>query len=79
MIIKNLQVNNFGKLKNRDIELDNGINLVYGKNESGKSTLLKFITSMFYGASKNKNGKRISDFEKYTPWEDRRIFWQNKI
>ncbi len=23
---------------------------------------------MFYGVSKNKNGKPISDFEKYTPW-----------
>lgn len=70
MIIKNLQINSFGKLKDRNIELNNGINVIYGENESGKSTLLKFITSMFYGASKNKNGKRISDFEKYTPWEE---------
>ena len=70
MQIKNLQINNFGKLKNREIELNNGINIIFGENESGKSTLLKFITSMFYGASKNKNGRRISDFEKYTPWEE---------
>lgn len=70
MNIKNLQINNFGKLKNKNIELNNGINIIFGENESGKSTLLKFITSMFYGVSKNKNGKRITDFEKYTPWED---------
>ena len=68
MLIKDLQINNFGKLKNREIELNNGINIIFGENESGKSTLLKFITSMFYGVSKNKNGKRITDFEKYTPW-----------
>lgn len=70
MLIENLQINNFGKLKNRNIELNNGINVIYGENESGKTTLLKFITSMFYGINKNKNGKRISDFEKYTPWEE---------
>lgn len=70
MLIENLQINNFGKLKNKNIELNNGINVIYGENESGKTTLLKFITSMFYGVNKNKNGKRISDFEKYTPWEE---------
>ena len=70
MLIEKLQINNFGKLKNRNIELNNGINVIYGENESGKTTLLKFITSMFYGVNKNKNGKRISDFEKYTPWEE---------
>ena len=59
MQIKNMQINNFGKLKNKEIELANGINVIYGENESGKSTLLKFITSMFYGINKNKNGKRI--------------------
>lgn len=70
MLIKSLQINNFGKLKNKNIELNSGINVIYGENESGKSTLLKFITSMFYGASKNKNGKRISDYEKFMPWEE---------
>ena len=79
MQIKNLQINNFGKLKNKNIELDNGINVIYGENESGKSTLLNFITSMFYGTSKNKNGNKISDFEKFLPWTERRIFWKNKI
>ena len=79
MQIKNIRINNFGKLKNKNIELNNGINIIFGENESGKSTLLKFISSMFYGASKNKNGERISDFEKYTPWIDRRIFRKNKI
>ena len=34
----------------------------------GKSTLLKFIYCILYGASRNKNGKEISDYEKYMPW-----------
>ena len=68
MKITNLKINNFGKLQNKEINFNDNINIIYGKNEAGKSTLLKFIISMFYGLSKNKNGKEITDFEKYTPW-----------
>jgi uncharacterized membrane protein len=64
-----LKINGFGKLTNKEINLDENINIIYGKNEAGKSTMLNFINSMFYGASKLKNGKDISDFEKYTPWK----------
>ncbi len=70
MKILKLKINSFGNLKNKDIELDEGINIVYGKNEAGKSTLLKFITGMFYGLSKNKNGRFISDYDRYTPWKE---------
>lgn len=69
MKINYLKINGFGKLENKEIKLNNNINLIYGKNESGKTTLLKFITSMFYGLSKNKNGKELADYEKYTPWK----------
>lgn len=68
MKIEKIQINGFGKLENKNIELTDGINIIIGKNESGKSTLLKFINSMLYGISKNKRGKEISDLEKYTPW-----------
>lgn len=69
MKINYLKINEFGKLKNKEIKLENNINLIYGKNESGKTTLLKFISSMFYGISKNKNGQAICDFDKYKPWK----------
>lgn len=68
MKIKNLKINGFGKLQKKEIEFRDRINIVYGENEAGKSTLLKFITGMFYGASKNKNGENIPDIEKYKPW-----------
>ena len=68
MNIKEIKINSFGNIQNKEIELTKGINLVYGKNESGKSTLLNFITHMFYGISKNKRGKVISDYDKYLPW-----------
>jgi DNA repair exonuclease SbcCD ATPase subunit len=63
-----LKINGFGKIKNKEINLEKNINLIYGKNESGKSTVLKFIDGMLYGISKNKNGKDISDYDKYKPW-----------
>ncbi len=69
MKIKNLKINGFGKLENKEIELENSINLIYGKNEAGKSTILKFITSMLYGLTKNKNGGSIPEIEKYEPWK----------
>lgn len=68
MKIDKLKINTYGKLKEKEIEFTDGINIIYGKNEAGKSTLLSFIINCFYGISKNKNGKDISDFEKYTPW-----------
>lgn len=66
--IKKIKINAYGNLKNKEIYFKNKINIIYGKNESGKSTLLNFIKNSFYGISKNKNGRDISDYEKYKPW-----------
>lgn len=70
MKINFLKINGFGKIKNKEINLNKKINLIYGENEAGKTTLLKFIPSMLYGISKNKNGKEISDYDKYKPWDE---------
>ena len=69
MRIKELKINGFGKLENKDIKLTDNINVIYGENEAGKSTLLKFITGMFYGLSKNKNGQSVPDIERFKPWK----------
>ncbi len=69
MKINSIKINSYGKLKNKEIELKNNLNLIYGNNESGKSTLLKFIINTFYGISKNKKGKELSDYDKYLPWD----------
>ena len=68
MKINKLKINAFGKLQEKEIEFSNNINIVYGQNESGKSTLIKFISNMFYGTSKNKKGKKYSDYDLYKPW-----------
>lgn len=68
MKIKNIKINGYGKLEDVEINLGDKINIIKGNNESGKSTLLNFISSSLYGISKNKKGKEISDFDKYKPW-----------
>ena len=68
MKIKQLKINSFGKLKDKEITLKDNINILFGKNEAGKSTIIKYIVNSIYGISKNKKGKEYSDFEKYQPW-----------
>lgn len=68
MKINKIKINSFGKLRNKEIEFKNGINILYGENESGKSTIMNFIKNTLYGISKNKKGKEISDYDKYKPW-----------
>lgn len=67
MKINKIKINNFGNLRDKNIELKK-FNIIYGKNESGKSTLQNYIVSSLYGIQKTKNGKAMSDFEKYEPW-----------
>lgn len=67
MIIKKINVKSFGKLKNKEIELKDGLNIIYGENESGKSTLQSFIKVMLYGVDNKKGKKTLSDRVKYTP------------
>lgn len=66
MKINHIKINSYGKLYQKEIDFDK-VNLIYGKNESGKSTLLNFINDIFYGISKNKNGKSISNLDKFKP------------
>ena len=70
MKVNKIKINSYGKLKNKQIDLKDGINIIYGKNEAGKSTILRFIVNSFYGISKNKKGKEYSDYERYLPWNN---------
>ncbi len=70
MIIRSLHLSNFGKFKNKTIILDDKMNIVYGPNEAGKSTIFYFIIGMFYGFYKPyvKNRRLLELYEKYKPW-----------
>ena len=75
MVIKELKMKNFGKFTYKDIELRDGMNIIYGNNESGKSTVHAFIRGMLFGLEK-KRGRVSKDnlYEKYKPWEGNTLF-----
>lgn len=71
MYIKQLNIKSFGALTDRVIELDRGLNVICGANESGKSTVAAFIKFIFYGLSgKASGGDGISEKEHYVNWEN---------
>ena len=61
VIIKKLHLISFGHFENTTIDLDSGFNLIYGKNESGKSTIASFIEGILYGFD---DGSRVRHFNK---------------
>lgn len=71
MRIKTLYLKKFGKFTDRTIKLDDGMNIVYGFNESGKSTIASFIYVMIFGEEEKDKG---SLFGKFIPWEDGKDF-----
>lgn len=71
MIIRRLTIRNFGKIHDRTLELSPGINVLYGENESGKTTVHTFIKSMFYGITRQRGKAAKNDiYTKYEPWEN---------
>ncbi len=66
MTIERIKINSFGLHKNLELHFTGGINVLYGENESGKSTLLAFVRSVLYGFD-----SRVSDNprKKYMPWD----------
>ncbi len=49
MVIDKLEVKGFGRLKGLTVSLGRGMNIIYGGNETGKTTLQWFVRGMLYG------------------------------
>lgn len=65
-----MRVNGFGKITEKEIELNRNLNIVYGSNESGKSTIQAFIKAMLFGLGKNLKAG-IPEKERFRPWKSR--------
>lgn len=69
MQIRKAKVFNFGKLQNKTYLFEDGINLIYGENEAGKTTLHAFLKSMLFGMEKTKGRASQKDvYLHYEPW-----------
>ncbi|MDU4333772.1 MAG: AAA family ATPase [Finegoldia magna] len=70
MKIIRLDLISFGRFNNYTIEFGDKFNLIYGLNESGKTTISKFIEGVFYGFVKPYLKRTVftEDYEKYRPW-----------
>lgn len=70
MYIKQIHITAFGKLSDRDYDFSEGLNIIEGKNESGKSTLLSFIKFMLYGVqNKPTDGMSVPERRLVISWE----------
>ncbi len=71
MIINKLDIKGFGKLKDLEIEFIPGLNIVYGENEAGKSTIQWFIKAMFYDlkGGRERDGL-VPPIKRFKPWEN---------
>lgn len=63
-----IYINNFGKFKDFELDLKDNINIIYGDNEAGKSTLMAFILMVFYGSKSRKQNPLDNPRLKYRPW-----------
>lgn len=68
MKIKEINIIQFGKLKDLTVSLSDGLNVVRGDNESGKSTLLAFIKFALYGVGRKNPNVAVGERERAISW-----------
>lgn len=69
MIIRELNIRGFGALQNRRFVFGDRLNILYGANEAGKSTLHLFLRAMFYGLERARGRASKTDaYALYEPW-----------
>lgn len=63
MNIKEIKTKQFAGIRKREVALEQGLNIIVGNNETGKSTLAELIYEMlFRGSNLNQNKKTDKDF-----------------
>ncbi len=64
-------IRQFGSLRNKSFDFGDGITLISGKNESGKSTLHTAITALLFGMEKGKGRAAASGvYRANLPWSE---------
>ena len=72
MIIRELKLKNFGKFTEKTIRFSEGINVIYGQNEAGKTTVYTAIGALLLGLDKQRGRAAKTDaYTTYQPWEQK--------
>lgn len=75
MRILELEIRNFGKFNNEKVKFHDGINLIYGVNEMGKTTLHSFIRGILFGIEKQRGRAAKNDeYSLREPWQNSAYF-----
>ena len=78
MEILELELKHFGKFTDHKVSLQPGINIIYGSNESGKSTIHAFIRAMLFGfGSTRGRNSRVDEYHLRQPRENPGYFAGN--
>ncbi len=71
MKLLELHIDGFGKFHGCTISFQDGVNVIYGNNEAGKSTLHTFIRAMLFGLERGRGRAARNDvYSRYEPWEN---------
>jgi len=72
MKINSVYISAFGKFSDKTFDFTDGLNIIYGENEDGKTTLMTFIRMMFYGSNAKSNDPLYyNPRKKYLPRNDK--------
>jgi uncharacterized protein YhaN len=72
MIIKELHLKNFGKFSGQIFSFSDGLNVIYGANEAGKTTVYHAIGALLFGLEKQRGrAARTDAYTTYQPWDNK--------
>lgn len=70
MKLLQVRIHGFGKYYQKDFSFQDGIHVLYGPNEAGKSTLHTFLGCMLFGLERGRGRAARGDlYSKYLPWD----------
>ncbi len=75
MEILDLNMKKYGKFSDHQITFRSGLNVIYGGNESGKTTIFSFIRAMLFGLGRGRGrAANLDEYQLRQPWDTPGVF-----